>query len=307
MAKSIKNKVLFFYNPISGNGLFGSKLDEVVREFQKRGKLCVPVRMDKKGIADETLRYLDTEDFECVAVAGGDGTINVVVNAMLNAEKNLPLAIFPAGTANDFGSYYEAPHDIPDMVEVACSGRTVKADIGRANEKYFVNVCAMGFMVDVSQKTDTRLKNKIGSLAYYMKGAEEMSQLRPLPVKLTSEEYSGEESMYFMIVTNGKSAGGFRRVSPSASMQDGVFDVLLFRKMALVEFGPLLIDVLQGNHLQNKNVLHFQTADLLVESDESFGTDVDGDECPKVPLHLVTYPGAVEILIPETFKVSDAD
>ncbi len=193
------------------------------------------------------------------------------------------------------------------MVDVACSGRTVKADVGRANEKYFINVCAMGFMVDVSQKTDPYLKSKIGSLAYYMKGAEEMSQLRPLPVRLTSAEYSGDENMYFMIITNGQSAGGFRKVSPTASMQDGKFDVLLFRKMAFTELAPMLVAVLQGNHLQNKNVLYFQTSDLLVESEEEFGTDVDGDECPKVPVRLVSYPGEIEILVPETFRVPNTE
>ncbi len=296
-------KVIFFYNPISGNGLFGSRLDEVVKCFQARGRVCIPVRLDRKGIVDDIMRIVDPSEIECFGVAGGDGTINVVTNAMLNAGKRVPIAIFRAGTANDFASYYEVPDDIDDMVEVACSGRTVKADVGRANEKYFINVCAMGFMVDVSQKTDPNLKNKIGALAYYMKGVEEMSQLRPLPVRLTSAEYTGSEDMYFMIIMNGTSAGGFRRVSTIASMQDGKFDVLLFRKMAITDYAPMLVAVLQGNHLQNKNVLYFQTSDLLVESDEEFGTDVDGDVCPKVPLRLVSYPGAIDVLVPESFKV----
>jgi len=301
----IRNKVIFFYNPISGNGLFGSRLDEVVKCFQAHGRVCIPVRMDRKGIADEVMRMIDPDAIECVGVAGGDGTINVVTNALLGAGKHIPLAVFRAGTANDFASYYDIPYDIEDMVEVACSGRKVRADVGRANDKYFINVCAMGFMVDVSQKTDPYLKNKIGALAYYMKGVEEMSQLRPLSVRLTSAEFSGEEEMYFMIVTNGQSAGGFRKVSPTASMQDGKFDVLLFRKMAFTEFGPLLLSVLQGQHLQNRNVLYFQTSDLLVESEETFGTDVDGDECPKVPLRLVAHPGAIEVLVPETFRIPD--
>ncbi|MBR5741178.1 MAG: YegS/Rv2252/BmrU family lipid kinase, partial [Firmicutes bacterium] len=273
--------------------------------FQARGRVCIPVRLDRKGIVDEVMRFVDPADIECFGVAGGDGTINVIVNAMLNAGKNVPIAIFRAGTANDFAAYYDIPDDIVDMVDVACSGRTVAADVGRANEKYFINVCAMGFMVDVSQKTDPYLKNKIGALAYYMKGVEEMSQLRPLPVRLTSAEYTGDEEMYFMIVMNGQSAGGFRRVSPIASMQDGKFDVLLFRRMPVTDFAPMLVSVLQGNHLQNRNVLYFQTSDLTIESDEVFGTDVDGDECPKIPLHLVTYPKEIEVLAPETFRVPE--
>ncbi len=100
----IQNKVIFFYNPISGNGLFGSRLDEVVKCFQERGRVCIPIRLDRKGIVDDVMRLVDPAEIECLGVAGGDGTINVVTNAMLNAGKHLPLAILRPGTANDFAS-----------------------------------------------------------------------------------------------------------------------------------------------------------------------------------------------------------
>ncbi|WP_027399268.1 YegS/Rv2252/BmrU family lipid kinase [Anaerovorax odorimutans] len=296
------NKVLLFYNPNAGNGLFKNNLDLIVENFQKKGMLVIPVRADRMGILDEILKEINVDEYRKIIAAGGDGTINVVVNSMINNNIDLPLAIFPAGTANDFAYYFEIPHTIEEMVKIALEENYTYADIGKVNDKHFINVAAMGFLVDVSQKTDPNIKNTLGVISYYLKGVTEIPNLRPIPIKITSDEYTSEDRIFFMLVMNGRSAGGFKKIAPNAKINDGLLDVMLFKEMPIYEFAPLLFNVMQGNHQANKNVVFFQTSKLYIESDNNVGTDIDGEKGAEFPLDIKVLPDKIRINTKKDFK-----
>jgi len=295
MMEENRLKVLLFYNPNAGNGLFKNNLDYIIERFQEEGYLVVPVRASKGNMLNTVFESMDQSEYKQVIAAGGDGTINICVNAMINNNIDLPLTIMPAGTANDFAYYFDLPHDIKDMLDIALGDNFTYADVGKVNEKYFINVAAMGMLVDVSQKTDPNLKNTLGILSYYLKGLTEVTNLRPIPVKLTSKEFSIVENMYFMLVMNGKSAGGFKRIAPHSEVDDGLLDVMLFKEMPIMDFAPLLINILQGNHQENKNVIYFKTEELIIESSEDVSTDIDGEKGEKFPLHFSILPKRLKI------------
>ena len=279
-----RKKILLYYNAYSGSGVFRNNLDHIIERCQLKGFQVVPVRAAKGVVIDKVFRTLRQEEYSRIIVAGGDGTMNICVNAMVKYDIHQPLALLPAGTANDFAYYFELPHDIDLQLDVALGDKTTTADVGRVNNKCFINVCAMGALVDVSQKTDPNLKNALGQMAYYLTAVTELPQVRPLPVRLTTPEKVYEEVIYFMVVMNGESAGGFRKLSPQSSMNDGKLDVIAFRKMPIVEFGPLLFEVVNGRHPENRNVLYFQTEKLKIESPEQIETDIDGEHGEKLPL-----------------------
>lgn len=285
-----KNKVLLFYNPNAGNGLFKSNLDLIVEKFQRKRMQLIPVRADRKGILNEVMREMNPKEFRKVIAAGGDGTINILVNTMMQYDIDLPIAIFPSGTANDFAYYFDLPHDIDGMIKIALEENYTCTDIGRVNDKYFVNVAAMGFLVDVSQKTDPDIKNTIGIISYYLKGVSEIPNLKPIPVKIKSKEYTSEDMIYFMLVMNGRSAGGFKRIAPMAEVNDGLLDVMILKEMPVLEMAPLLIKVLTGQHYESKNVVFFRTNQLYLESEQKVGTDVDGERGAEFPLEIEVLP-----------------
>ena len=171
MTKIAKGKVLLYYNPYSGNGIFRNNLDHIIERCQAKGYQVFPVRAQHGKQIDKALSQIDESEYSRIIACGGDGTLNICVNTMLRYNIHLPLAIIPAGTANDFAYYFELPTHIDSALDIALGNKTTKADVGKVNEKYFINVAAMGAMVDVSQKTDPSLKNMIGPLAYYRKGA----------------------------------------------------------------------------------------------------------------------------------------
>ena len=296
-----REKVLLFYNPYSGNGLFKNNLDNIIERFQASDFQVVPVRSAKGETLNKIFSEMDQEYYRQVIVAGGDGTINICVNAMIRNNVNLPLAIFPTGTANDFASYFNLPKDINSMVDVAMGDHYTYADVGKCNDRYFINVAALGNLVDVSQKTDPNLKNTLGVFAYYLKGASEVVNLKALPVKLTTPEKVYEEEMFFMVVMNGISAGGFKKLSPYSDIQDGKLNVILFRKMPLIEFLPLLFGVISGNHESSKYVLTFETDKLKIESSEKISTDVDGEHGEALPLEFSVLEKKLKILTSKDF------
>lgn len=292
-------KILLVYNPKSGNGMFSSHLDHIIEKFQDRGYIVRPIRGAKNDILEYVFQTIHPEDYRQVIIAGGDGTINIVVNVMEKYGINLPIAIFPSGTANDFAYYFEIPHDIDGMIDIALGDNYTYADLACVNGRYYINVAAMGTLVDVSQKTDPSLKNTLGVMAYYLKGLSEAKNLKPLPIKLTTEDAVYEENMYFMLVMNGCSAGGFKHISPDSEIGDGKLNVVLFRAMKIHEIVPLFFDVIQGQHNANKNVLSFKTEYLKLESPINISTDVDGETGEAFPLEFRVLPRRLKIFTKE--------
>lgn len=278
-------KVLMFYNPKAGNGMFTSNLDKIISRFQASGMIVVPVRAADNIDISRIIAELD-ESFVKIIAAGGDGTINIVVNAMIKNDCYLPLAVFPAGTANDFAHYFEIPTDLDRMLEIAVGDEYVPADIGCCNGLYFVNVAAIGSVIDVSQKTDATMKNALGTMAYYIKALSELPALHPVEVTVTSPVMSFTENIFFMVVLNGNSAGGFRKLGIQSSINDGLLDVIVFKEMKLTDLPVVGIKVLQGRHNEDGNVIYFQTPELRIESSETISTDVDGELGQPLPLDI---------------------
>lgn len=292
-------KVLLFYNPHSGNGLFKNNLDYIIKRFQEHDLVIVPVRAAEGMQIRHVLKTMHPNEYRQIIAAGGDGTINICVNAMIENDINLPLAIFPAGTANDFAYYFDIPNDIDGMIDIALGTSYTNADAGKVNGRYFVNVAAMGALISVSQKTDPNLKNSLGIMAYYLKALTEIRNLSAERVKLITPEQTYEEDMYFMVVMNGRSAGGFRKLSPETEINDNLLDVVLFREMPIRELGPLLFDVMQGRHSENKNVLTFSTNKLRIESESDIATDIDGEKGERFPLEFSLLHNRLQIFTKE--------
>lgn len=279
-------QVLLIYNPVSSNGVFKTYLDYVINQFQRKGMQIIPYRMCTVEKLDGMMSNLQPALFKKILIAGGDGTINQVVNAMQKYDIDIPISIFPVGTANDFAQYFNIPKTIEEMTNIALGDNYTYSDIGKVNDKYFVNVASLGFLIDISQKTDRKFKNNLGVMAYYLKGIEELPNLRPVYIEVKSEQLDFEGEVFFVLIMNGKSAGGFKKIAPFASMNDGRLDVFIFEKMPVIEIMPLMLRVVSGEHVDNLYVRYFQTDKLTINCDQPVGTDLDGEKGSEFPLDI---------------------
>lgn len=287
-------KVRLIYNPFSGENAILSQLDNIMRMHQEKGYQVVPYRIERDKDIYECFDILD-DNYKYILVAGGDGTVDSVVNVMMERKINLPIAILPVGTANDFGKFLQIPNNIEDALERILSSEPKALDLGKINDKYFINVASTGLFTDVSQKTDVNLKNTIGKLAYYLKGLESLPSFRKLKVKLTSKEIQYDGEMYLILVFNGQTAGNFKLAS-RADVADGYLDVIMIKAVQVFEILPLFIKILRGEHLDSDKVIYFKTQDILIESNEDITTDIDGEKGPDFPLHIQCIKGGIKVL-----------
>lgn len=288
--------VLLLYNPKSGSATFSENLEYVVMRFQKEGQQIIPYRMDN---IDDFKRYMEAMDFKWIhkiLIAGGDGTIHQVVNEMIRHDVDVPIALFPTGTANDFSQFFGVPKSLDGMIEHALKNTFTTCDLGKANDQFFINVASFGNLVDISQRVNDQAKNVLGVLAYYLKGIEEFPRLKSFDIQIKTEDRNEEMRVFFALIMNGKSAGGFRKLAPYSEINDGLLDVVVFKKCPVLEIMPLLLQVVSGEHPNSEHIEYFQTEAIEIKTEGTIGTDLDGEIGPNLPLKIQVVKSRLKVI-----------
>lgn len=288
-------KVKFIYNPFSGENAILKDLDTVIKTHQKEGYTVIPYRLSYDTDIERVFEDLD-ESYHYIIIAGGDGTVDTIVNCMKQKKINLPIAILPVGTANDFAKFIGMPEDIETACKNILFSTPKSMDIGKINDKYFINVASTGLFTDVSQKTDVNLKNTIGKLAYYIKGIEQLPSFRKINIKVDSKEEKFHGDMYLMLVFNGQTAGSFN-LAYKAEIDDGLLDVIIIKAVPLKDLIPLFIKIMRGEHLEGQNsIVYFKSNKIKIQCDENIVTDIDGERGPNFPLSIECIHDGIRVL-----------
>ncbi|MBC2581526.1 YegS/Rv2252/BmrU family lipid kinase [Clostridium sp. DJ247] len=289
------NKVKFIYNPYSGENTIITDIDKVIMVHQKYGYEVVPYRISFEYDMSEAFQGID-ETYKYILVAGGDGTVDNAVNNMKKLNINLPIAILPVGTANDFAKFIGMPEDVEAACEQILTSESKRVDVGKINDKYFINVASTGLFTDVSQKTDVNLKNTMGKLAYYVKGIEQLPSFRKLKIKVKSETAIFDGHMYLMLIFNGQTAGNLK-FAYKAEINDGLLDVIIIKAGMIKDIIALFIKMLKGEHLDDAvGLIYFKTNRIEVECHEDIVTDIDGERGPDFPLVIECIKEGIKVL-----------
>lgn len=289
-------KIMMIYNPTSGEGTINDKLEDIVKLHQDEGFDLVLREINGELDLDTVLMEID-DDFSHIMVAGGDGTVNILINALISLNIDIPIGVIPSGTANDFASHIGMPHDVLEASRRILASKPKKIDIGKINDKYFINVASMGLFTDVSQKTNQSLKNIIGKVAYFLKGIQEIPNFKKIPLKLKSREFNYEGDAFVVLIFNGNSAGSMD-IAYNADLTDGMLDVIILNPESLLEIFPLLMKLIMKKNLADTvGITYFQTDELSLETDiEDLTTDIDGEYGPVLPLKILCLKDRLEIL-----------
>jgi YegS/Rv2252/BmrU family lipid kinase len=290
------NKVKFIYNPFSGENSIVNDLDKIVDIHQRHGYSIVPYRISFEYELSKAFEDIDYT-YKYILVAGGDGTVDNVVNHMKALNINLPIAVLPVGTANDFAKFLGIPQDVERACEQILNTKPRVVDLGKINDKYFVNVASTGLFTDISQKTSVTLKNTMGKLAYYVKGIEQLPNFKKLKIKVSSKEIEYDGDMYLMLAFNGQTAGNLK-FAYKAEVDDGYLDVIIIKAGTIKDMVALLIKMLRGEHLEEDahNLIYFKTDKMYIECYEDIVTDIDGERGPDFPLTVECVKGGLKVL-----------
>ncbi|MGE5613674.1 MAG: YegS/Rv2252/BmrU family lipid kinase [Bacillota bacterium] len=282
-------KALLAYNPLSGNRVVPKKLDYIISRFLENGIIAIPYRLDGEFGADFE-KVLVMDEYDSVVVSGGDGTINMVAGAMLAAGLDIPLGIIPGGTCNDFARSLNIPIDLKKSLDIILAGKTVKVDAGLINdEKYCLNTCAGGKFVDVSYNTSNELKKNFGPLAYYLTALGEVTALKTINLKLTTDDETVEGEFLLFLILNGKHAAGLSNLVGEADFSDGYMDIILVKNCLHIEMAGLIFKVLNNinnDFIHDRNVKWLRTKNCTIEGDTSFYLSVDGEKWKTLPITM---------------------
>lgn len=293
-------KLKLIYNPFSGNGEFKFNLDSCISKFQSKGYEVHLFRSIEYGDIDKHLSTIERNYYDAFVISGGDGTINILVNALMKYGLNhIPIGIIPSGTANDFASFLKIPKDVEAACDFILDNNPKDVDLGKANDKFFINVCAGGLFSNISYNIDKDFKNTFGKLAYYLKGIEQLPSFTAIPLRITNSNQVIEDKINLFLVLNSSGTGGIENLSPTASISDGMFDFVGFKDGPLYEVPKLILKFIKGDYLNDDRMIFFKDSYIKIENLSDDGrflvTDLDGEQGPKMPVEIKNIKSAVKI------------
>ncbi len=291
------DKSLLIYNPYSGNRNLPRKLDYIIQRFLEKDILAVPYRTSSSehGILTE---LITDDQYSSVVVSGGDGTVAGVVNTMLNHGINKPLGIIPSGTCNDFARSLGIPAEIKKSIDVILKGTTEDIDAGMINDNlYFLNTCAGGNFVDASHNTSNELKKNFGPLAYYLKALGEVTQMKPVNLRITTDDEVLHHDFLFFLILNGRHAAGFSNLIRSADLSDGYMDILLLDNCPPIELAGLFLKVMANDFMNDKNVTWLRTRKCTIEGNSDFSLSLDGEKQGTLPISVTFLNKILKVFV----------
>lgn len=295
----IMRRMKLIYNPTAGNEFFSYQLPEVIVALNKGGIAVDPFPTEAKGHGRQLAMTAKDQGYDIIGIAGGDGSINEVINGIAHEEQPLPIGIFPAGTANDVAKVLKIPQDFIQCCAVIAKGNKALVDIGKANDRYFINVAAGGLLTNIPYKVSREAKTLFGKMAYYVKGLEEIPKFRPFELKIKHDQEETVEKVMLFVVANGSTIGGFSRIAPDAKMDDGLLDVYIVKQLLWKDVPDLFLRLLNRTHRLHPAIAYFQAHELVLSAvNEHINIDLDGEMGSQLPVSFEILPKRVKVFVP---------
>jgi diacylglycerol kinase (ATP) len=278
-------------------------LRHLVNWVRDKGHFVEPLTTFEAGEATAFAADAARRGVDVVAAAGGDGTLNEVVNGLDGYD--VPLGIIPVGTANDFAKQVGIPGDADHAMDVILRRKPRRLDTASLNGRRFLNVSTGGVGAEATAETPAEAKASLGPVAYAISGVRKFVEFRPYHARFVGDGFAYEGDFLMFAVGLTRSTGGGTLVTPMASATDGLLDLCIVEGMSRGEFARTVIRVKRGEHVGHDGVHYVQLRSVTIESGEPISVNVDGEYAnPKrlmyrarardLWVHVVRLPGESE-------------
>ncbi|MBS1708582.1 MAG: diacylglycerol kinase family lipid kinase [Armatimonadetes bacterium] len=290
------------HNPASGRGR-GAKQWPAIEAMLRAAlgdRLVATPATSGRGSAAAIAAKLVSEGVQVVGAAGGDGTVNEVLQGVLGTGADL--AVVPLGTGNDFARMLGIGNDHSKAVDAIREGRTVTIDVGRWTQAsatgHFINAAGCGFDAAVAEKINSGYRWLGGTSAYVAAVLGTLASYRAvgLTIEVDGEEIAARAMLCAM--ANAQAYGGGMKIAPSASLQDGFLDLVLVEEIGRGEFLKTFPKVFKGTHIEHPKVTHRQFKRLTIRSTPQGPFLVDGELVAAEPVTVEVVPGAIRVVVP---------
>ncbi len=265
--------IVLLVNPVAGRGSAARRADIVQRALESLGTV---ERYDTRTPGDETRIARDAaiRGARVLAVVGGDGSVSHAARGLVETNSHTPLAIFSAGTGNDFAKSIGAPvHDVPAMVARIAQRGARGVDVGFVDDVPFVNAAGFGFDVEVLERM--RAPGLLrGTAAYVATALGALIGYRGFRARLHK---GAERDQLMLVFANGRYFGGAFHVAPTASLDNGLLDVVSIGNATPLRRLALFAKALKGTHLAEREVEHHRVDRCRLSFDTPPAFEADGE------------------------------
>ena len=286
-------------NPVAGSIV---DLNVLLRQLRRLNAKEVRVTQ-RPGEAETLAREAVRAGSSYIIAAGGDGTLNEVINGVASPRPPLGICvgIVPLGTANDFARSIGLTSDMDANINILRAKKTAPVDLGRmtgGHTRYFVNASSGGFSGVVDEKLSSEIKSSWGPLAYLRSAA---AALLELDAYCTTVIFDDAErlmiDLYNIIIANGRFVAAGLPIAPEANVSDGLLDVVLVPKRPAAEMALLIAEMLLGKHLSGGAVIFRRARKISVQSRPGMWFNADGELVGNEPSVFQVLPHALDFVV----------
>ena len=283
-------------NPVAGQGK-GATVGTYVAGYLNSRGIKYEIIIGRSGLdqADSLQRFLDRNpDCSGVIAVGGDGLLHLVLQKITPAQ--VPLAVIPAGTGNDFvRTLGWSPDDVDAILQTVLSKNPQSVDLGLVDGEWFAAILSTGFDSIVNEKANTMSWPK-GPMKYNVAIAIELPRFAPRQYEIVLDDRTISTQAMLIAVANGRSYGGGMLVCPHADIADGYFDVMVLHPVSKLEFIKVFPRVFKGTHITHPAVEIVRSKSVKISSDAV--AYADGERIGQLPVSAQCISGALMTWLP---------
>ena len=297
-----KNRICVIYNPVARGG----QAQRMRKRLEALGADCTFVPTDAPGAATALATKAVEDGFETIVASGGDGTLNEVVNGIVNApegQHRARLGLVPLGTVNVFAKELCYPVNLERAWQTILRGIEKKIDLGcaefesagAAQKRFFVQLGGAGLDARAVQLVDWKQKQKIRQLAYVIAGFKALMETQPRIICETGHrEYVGK----LVLLGNGRFYGGMLPVFPLANLDDGLLHACVFERLNLWIMFWYAIGFISGNVRPPSSVRYLQSKEFKLHSKDVVPFELEGDLIGRLPATFRICKERVRVVVP---------
>ncbi len=290
-------QAMLIVNPSSGKEEALDHVDDIKGILNDKGFDVKVAQTEKELDATNYCQDACKNKFDLVVSLGGDGTLHETINGMVDQDHRPLLGIIPLGTVNDFARALDIPLDVDEAIDILRSDRSKSVDIGRFNDRYFVNIVAAGAIAEATYEVTPEQKTRFGPLAYMMEGMKTLTAKHSYPLRIEYDDKAWEGNSYLFLAVLTNSAGGFEKLSPEAEVNDGKIHCYVVPKVNMIRLASIVTAIMRGN-LKNEDDVHYFTADRIrLTSEKDLVTNVDGEQGDSLPVELSVLPSHIRVIV----------
>jgi diacylglycerol kinase (ATP) len=290
------------FNPVAK----GEKARRLRRHLDEIGSQCALKLTWAAGTASLLAAEAVRDGFETIVAAGGDGTVNEVLNGIASVPEGLKsarLGVLPLGTVNVYAQEYRIPTDVTKAWAIIQRGNERTIDLpwvehsppDKRERRCFVQLAGAGLDARAIQLVNWQMKKLVGPIAYVVAGFRALAE-KPHLIEAKNCVNSGTGQL--VLIGNGKYYGGKFPVFPDADPTDGLIDVSIFPRIDFPMLCRLGTTQLTGAHIQKAGVQCFRTDCLELTATSETPLELEGDTIGSLPATITVQPRALRIVVP---------